>query len=29
MPKRSMRLSTGLPDLDRVFRGIMPGDNIV
>ncbi|MDX9978853.1 MAG: PEP/pyruvate-binding domain-containing protein [Lentisphaeria bacterium] len=29
MRKRSMRLSTGLPALDRVFRGIMPGDNIV
>jgi hypothetical protein len=29
MPKRSLRLSTGLPDLDGVFRGIMPGDNIV
>lgn len=29
MRKRSMRLSTGLPALDRVFRGVMPGDNIV
>lgn len=29
MAKWAQRLSTGLPQLDRVFRGIMPGDNIV
>ena len=29
MGKRTVRLSTGLPKLDRVFRGIMAGDNIV
>ena len=29
MVKWAQRLSTGLPQLDRVFRGIMPGDNIV
>lgn len=29
MPRKSLRLSTGLPMLDRVFRGIMAGDNIV
>jgi hypothetical protein len=29
MAKRMQQLSTGLPQLDRVFRGVMPGDNIV
>jgi len=29
MGKGAQRLSTGLPQLDRVFRGIMPGDNLV
>lgn len=29
MSKWLMQLSTGLPNLDRLFRGIMPGDNIV
>ncbi len=29
MAKTTVRLSTGLPRLDRVFRGVMPGDNIV
>jgi pyruvate, water dikinase len=29
MARWAQRLSTGLPQLDRVFRGIMPGDNIV
>ena len=29
MPKTRTYLSTGIPDLDHVFRGFMPGDNIV
>jgi hypothetical protein len=29
MPKLRLKLSTGLPELDHVFRGLMPGDNIV
>ncbi len=29
MPKLRIKLSTGLPALDHVFRGLMPGDNIV
>jgi hypothetical protein len=29
MSKNRVQLSTGLPKLDRVFRGLMPGDNIV
>lgn len=29
MPKTRERLSTGLPGLDKVFRGLMQGDNIV
>ncbi|OGV65383.1 MAG: hypothetical protein A3K19_11125 [Lentisphaerae bacterium RIFOXYB12_FULL_65_16] len=29
MAKMRVQLSTGLPGLDRVFRGLMPGDNIV
>ncbi|MBN2451147.1 MAG: pyruvate, phosphate dikinase, partial [Lentisphaeria bacterium] len=29
MAKWAMRLSTGMPKLDRVFRGLMPGDNLV
>ncbi len=29
MPKLRTKLSTGLPALDHVFRGLMPGDNIV
>ncbi len=29
MARWAQRLSTGLPQLDRVFRGIMPGDNLV
>ena len=29
MARVSAQLSTGLPELDRVFRGLMPGDNIV
>ncbi len=27
--RKSETLSTGLPGLDRVFTGILPGDNIV
>lgn len=27
--KTHIQLSTGLPGLDRVFRGLMPGDNLV
>lgn len=29
MGRTRVQLSTGLPELDRVFRGLMPGDNIV
>ncbi len=29
MPRTRTHLSTGLPELDHVFRGFMPGDNIV
>lgn len=29
MARVRLQLSTGLPGLDRVFRGLMPGDNIV
>ncbi len=29
MPVTRVKLSTGLPQLDHVFRGLMPGDNIV
>lgn len=29
MPKTRTYLSTGIPGLDHVFRGFMPGDNIV
>jgi len=29
MAQLSARLSTGLPGLDRIFQGLMPGDNIV
>ena len=29
MSKLRLKLSTGLPALDHVFRGLMPGDNIV
>jgi len=29
MARLHLQLSTGLPELDRVFRGIMAGDNIV
>jgi len=29
VPKLRMKLSTGLPALDHVFRGMMPGDNVV
>ncbi len=29
MARLRLQLSTGLPGLDRVFRGLMPGDNIV
>ena len=29
MARVRAKLSTGLPALDHVFRGIMPGDNIV
>ena len=29
MARIRTQLSTGLPGLDRVFRGLMPGDNIV
>ena len=29
MPQINVQLSTGLPGLDRVLRGLLPGDNIV
>jgi len=29
MARMRVQLSTGLPELDRAFRGLMPGDNIV
>lgn len=29
MGRSRVQLSTGLPELDQVFRGLMPGDNIV
>lgn len=29
MAKINVKLSTGLPGLDQVFRGLMPGDNVV
>ena len=29
MARSRVQLSTGIPSLDRVFRGLMPGDNIV